>query len=168
MGKVGWALIGVLAASQLAALVKRVQSVELKTAMMRNEAAALALESERIRREFYRVYSTSPFVLTEEEAREIIRNGARKPQGENLQMEKLKTKAAGCMCKGCFKNLQSKGGVGCPFLSFDNDQCSELKAVDRVFEAAADIFNAFCFANKIDRGDMIKFLQEEKCDGVEL
>ena len=91
MGKVGWALIGVLAASQLAlsmeflelaALVKRVQSVELKTAMMRNEAAALALESERMRHEFYRVYSTSPFVLTEEEARGIIRSGERKPQGE--------------------------------------------------------------------------------------
>lgn len=53
-------------------------------------------------------------------------------------------------------------------MSFDNDQCPELKAVDRVFEAASDIFNAFCFAHKIDRGDMIKFMQEEKCDGVEL
>lgn len=83
-------------------------------------------------------------------------------------MEKLKTKAAGCICKGCLKNIQSEGGVGCPFLSFDNDQCSELKAVDRVFAAASDIFNAFCFANKIDKGDMIKFMQEEKCDGVEL
>jgi len=87
MGKVGWALIGVLAASQLAlsmeflelaALVKRVQSVELKTAMMRNEAAALALESERTRREFYRVYSTSPFVITEEEARGIVSMGVKK------------------------------------------------------------------------------------------
>lgn len=92
MSKIGWALVAVLATAQLAfamellelaSLVKRVQGIEIKTAMMKNEAAALALESERIRREFYRVYSTSPFVLTEEEARGIIRSGARKPQGEN-------------------------------------------------------------------------------------
>ena len=91
MGKVGWFLLAVLVVSQLAlsmefleltALVKRVHSVELNTAMTKNEAAALALESERIRREFYRVYSTSPFALTEEEARGIIRSGVRKPQGE--------------------------------------------------------------------------------------
>ena len=89
MGKVGWALVAVLAATQLAfamellelaSLVKRTQGIEAKTAMMKNEAAALALESERIRNNFYRVYSTSPFVLTEEEARGIIRSGARRKQ----------------------------------------------------------------------------------------
>lgn len=35
----------------------------------------MALESERMRHEFYRVYSTSPFVLTEEEVRDIVRQG---------------------------------------------------------------------------------------------
>ena len=72
-------------------------------------------------------------------------------------MEKLKTKAAGCICKGYLKNKKSNGVVGCPFLSFDNDQCSELKAVDRVFEAASDIFNAFllCEQNRQRRYDKI-------------
>lgn len=91
MSKIGWALVAVLVTVQLAfamellelaSLVKRVQGIEIKTAMMKNEAAALALESERMRNNYYRIYSISPFVLTEEEARGIIQSGARNPPGE--------------------------------------------------------------------------------------
>lgn len=84
MGKVGWALIGVLAATQLAfaielmelsSLFKRIASIDEKTAIVKNEAAVKALETERIRATYYRVLVTSPFKLTEEEARGIIRSG---------------------------------------------------------------------------------------------
>lgn len=87
MEKVGWALIGLLAALQLvcaaalfeaAELVKRTASIDERTAMIRNEAALKALESERIREEYYRVLSANPFTLTEEEAKGIIRSGVRK------------------------------------------------------------------------------------------
>lgn len=63
MSKIGWAIIGVLIATQLAfaielmelsSLMKRVASIDEKTAMMRNEAAAKDLESEKIRNAYYR------------------------------------------------------------------------------------------------------------------
>lgn len=91
MSKVGWALIGVLAVTQmafalelleLASLVKRVQGIEEKTAMVKNQTALLALENERIRANYYRIMSTSPFTLTEEEARGIIKSGVRKSEEE--------------------------------------------------------------------------------------
>lgn len=84
MKQVGWAIIGVLAATQLAfaielmelsSLFKRIASIDEKTAIIKNEAATKALETERIRETYYRVLVTSPFKLTEEEARGIIRSG---------------------------------------------------------------------------------------------
>ena len=86
MSKVGWALIGVLVVTQLAfalellelsSLFKRIASIDEKTAIVKNEAAVKALETERIRAAYYRVLVTSPFKLTEEEARGIIRNGVK-------------------------------------------------------------------------------------------
>lgn len=86
MGKVGWALIGVLVVTQLAfalelmelsSLFKRIASIDEKTAIVKNEAAVKALETERIRATYYRVLVTSPFKLTEEEARGIIRSGVK-------------------------------------------------------------------------------------------
>lgn len=93
MSKDGWvlkilmALIAVLVVTQLAlamevleavSIIKRISGIDERTAMLKNEAAVMALESERIRNNFYRVYSTSPFVLTEEEARGIIRSGVKR------------------------------------------------------------------------------------------
>lgn len=86
MKGIGWALIGVLAAAQIAtavelmelsSVVRQTASIDKETAMIRNEAALKALESERIRANYYRVLSTSPFKLTEEEARGIIKSGVR-------------------------------------------------------------------------------------------
>lgn len=93
MSKDGWvlkilmALIAVLVVTQLAlamevleavSIINQISGIDEKTAMLKNEAAVMALESERIRNNFYRVYSTSPFVLTEEEARGIIRRGVKR------------------------------------------------------------------------------------------
>ena len=86
MNKVGWAIIGVLAACQLAfaielmelsSLFRRIASIDEKTAVVKNETALKALETERIRATYYRVLVTSPFKLTEEEARGIIRSGVK-------------------------------------------------------------------------------------------
>lgn len=86
MSKVGWALIGLLAVTQivcalelmeLSSIVKETASIDRETAAIRNETALKALESERIRENYYRVLSTSPFKLTEEEAKGIIRSGVR-------------------------------------------------------------------------------------------
>ena len=87
MSKVGWALAAVLAATQLAfavelmelsSLMRRVQSIDEKTAMMKNEAAAKALETERIRNTYYRVVmNNGPFALSEETMREIIQAGVK-------------------------------------------------------------------------------------------
>lgn len=84
--KVVWALIAVMAVCQLAfafelmemsSLVKRVASVDLQTAMIKNEAAAKDLETERIRNVYYRAVTLSPMKLTEEQCREIIKEGAK-------------------------------------------------------------------------------------------
>ena len=87
MSKVGWALVAVLAATQLAfavelmelsSLMRRVQSIDEKTAMMKNEAAVKALETERIRNTYYRVVmNNGPFALSEETMREIIQAGVK-------------------------------------------------------------------------------------------
>lgn len=87
MSKVGWALVAVLAATQLvfavelmelSSLMRRVQSIDEKTAMMKNEAAAKALETERIRNTYYRVVmNNGPFTLSEETMREIIQAGVK-------------------------------------------------------------------------------------------
>lgn len=86
MGKVGWAVIFVLVVMQLmfalelmelSSLFKRIASIDEKTAIIKNEAAVKALETERIRNTYYRVLVTSPFKLTEEEARGIIRSGVK-------------------------------------------------------------------------------------------
>lgn len=62
MKGIGWALIVVLVVTQLAfaielmelaSIVKRVQSVDMQTAMLNNEAAANRLESEKQRRVYY-------------------------------------------------------------------------------------------------------------------
>lgn len=84
---IGWALIGALAAAQIAcamellelsSIVRQTASIDRETAAIRNEAALKALESERVRATYYRVLATSPFKLTEEEARGIIRSGVKK------------------------------------------------------------------------------------------
>lgn len=86
MSKVGWILVGLLAALQvltmaelleLSAAVKRTASIDEETALIRNEAALKELESERVRNTYYRVMATSPFKLTEEEARGIVRSGVK-------------------------------------------------------------------------------------------
>lgn len=62
---------------ELSSLFKRIASIDEKTAIIKNEAAVKALETERIRENYYRVLVTSPFKLTEEEARGIIRSGVK-------------------------------------------------------------------------------------------
>lgn len=78
MKGIGWALLGLMAVLQicmaleimeLSSLFKRIASIDEKTAIVKNEAAVKALETERIRATYYRVLVTSPFKLTEEEAR---------------------------------------------------------------------------------------------------
>lgn len=89
MSKIGWVVVLTLVVMQLvfaielmelSSLFKRVASIDEKTAIIKNEAAAKALETERIRETYYRVLVTSPFKLTEEEARGIIRSGVKEEQ----------------------------------------------------------------------------------------
>lgn len=84
MSKIGWVIVLTLVVMQmifalelmeLSSLFKRIASIDEKTAIVKNEAAVKALETERIRATYYRVLVTSPFKLTEEEARGIIRSG---------------------------------------------------------------------------------------------
>lgn len=84
MSKIGWVVVLTLVVMQmifalelmeLSSLMKRVASIDEKTAIVKNEAAVKALETERIRATYYRVLVTSHFKLTEEEARGIIRSG---------------------------------------------------------------------------------------------
>ncbi len=91
MSKIGWVVVLTLVVMQLAfafelmelsSLMKRIASIDEKTAIVKNEVAVKALETERIRATYYRVLVTSPFKLTEEEARGIIRNGVRKEAEE--------------------------------------------------------------------------------------
>lgn len=89
MNKIGWVVVLTLVVMQLvfaielmelSSLFKRIASIDEKTAIIKNEAAAKALETERIRETYYRVLVTSPFKLTEEEARGIIRSGVKEEQ----------------------------------------------------------------------------------------
>ena len=89
MSKIAWAIIAILVAMQLifamelmelSSLMKRIASIDEKTAVMKNEAALLELETERSRNNYYRILATSPFKLTEEEARGIIKRGVRNDQ----------------------------------------------------------------------------------------
>lgn len=86
MSKVGWVIVLTLVVMQmifalelmeLSSVMKRIASIDEKTAIVKNEAAVKALETERIRENYYRVLVTSPFKLTEEEARGIIRRGVK-------------------------------------------------------------------------------------------
>ena len=86
MSKIGWVVVLTLVVMQLvfaielmelSSLFKRIASIDEKTAIIKNEAAAKALETERIRENYYRVLVTSPFKLTEEEAKGIIRSGVK-------------------------------------------------------------------------------------------
>lgn len=90
MGKVGWALIGVLVVTQLAfalelmelsSLFKRVASVDMQTAMLNNEAAANRLESEKQRRVYYETLVNAGLFdrsfIDEDEARDIVRQGVK-------------------------------------------------------------------------------------------
>ena len=86
MSKIGWVVVLTLVVMQLvfaielmelSSLFKRIASIDEKTAIIKNEAAAKALETERIRESYYRVLVTSPFKLTEEEAKGIIRSGVK-------------------------------------------------------------------------------------------
>ena len=87
MGKIVWAVIAVLVAMQfvfamelmeLSSIMKRIASIDEKTAIAKNEAALKELETERIRANYYRVLADSPFTLTEQEAKGIIRSGVEK------------------------------------------------------------------------------------------
>lgn len=88
MKGIGWALIGVLTITQLvfaielmelASIVKRVQSVDMQTAMLNNEAAANRLESEKQRRIYYETLVNAGLFdrsfIDEDEARDIVRQG---------------------------------------------------------------------------------------------
>ena len=86
MNRVGWALILVLAACQLAyaielmelsSLFKRIASVDEKTAIVKNATANKELENERIRNTYYRVLMNGPFVLNEETVDKIIKEGVK-------------------------------------------------------------------------------------------
>ena len=90
MKGIGWALIGVLVATQLAfaielmelaSIVKRVQSVDMQTAMLNNEAAANRLESEKQRRIYYETLVNAGLFnrsfIDENEARDIVRQGVK-------------------------------------------------------------------------------------------
>lgn len=86
MNKVGWAIIGVLAATQLAfaielmelsSLFRRIASIDEKTAMVKNATANKELENERIRNTYYRVLVNGPFVVNEETVDKIIREGVK-------------------------------------------------------------------------------------------
>ena len=86
MSKIGWVVVLTLVVMQLvfaielmelSSLFKRIASIDEKTAIIKNEAAAKALQTERIRENYYRVLVTSPFKLTEEEAKGIIRSGVK-------------------------------------------------------------------------------------------
>jgi len=88
MKGIGWAIIGVLVATQLAfavelmelsSLFKRVTSVDMATAMLNNEAAANRLESEKQRRMYYETLVNAGLFdksfIDENEARDIVRQG---------------------------------------------------------------------------------------------
>lgn len=90
MKGIGWALIGVLVVTQLAFaielielanIVKRVQSVDMQTAMLNNEAAANRLESEKQRRIYYETLVNAGLFdrsfIDENEARDIVRQGVK-------------------------------------------------------------------------------------------
>ena len=90
MKGIGWALIGVLTITQLvfaielmelASIVKRVQSVDMQTAMLNNEAAANRLESEKQRRIYYETLVNAGLFdrsfIDENEARDIVRQGVK-------------------------------------------------------------------------------------------
>lgn len=90
MKGIGWALIGVLVVTQLAfaielmelaSIVKRVQSVDMQTAMLNNEAAANRLESEKQRRLYYETLVNAGLFdrsfIDENEARDIVRQGVK-------------------------------------------------------------------------------------------
>lgn len=86
MSKVGWVIVLTLVVMQmifalelmeLSSVMKRIASIDEKTAIVKNELALKQLEAERIRANYYRVLSTSPFKLTEEEAMGIIRSGVK-------------------------------------------------------------------------------------------
>lgn len=64
MSRIGWVMVLLLLILQigmalelydLSASMKRIQSIDEETAMMRNEAAAKSLESEKVRYNYYRV-----------------------------------------------------------------------------------------------------------------
>ena len=90
MKGIGWALIGVLVVTQLAFaielmelanIVKRVQSVDMQTAMLNNEVAANRLESEKQRRLYYETLVNAGLFdrsfIDENEARDIVRQGVK-------------------------------------------------------------------------------------------
>lgn len=86
MKGIGWVLIGVLVVCQLAfalelmelaSIVKRIASIDIETAMVKNAAANKELENERIRNTYYRVLVNGPFVLKEETVDKIIREGVK-------------------------------------------------------------------------------------------
>lgn len=90
MKGIGWVLVGLLAAAQLtfaielmelSSLVKRIASIDEKTAMLNNEAAANRLESEKQRRIYYEtlvnvgIFNRS--FIDEDAARDIVRQGVK-------------------------------------------------------------------------------------------
>lgn len=90
MKGIGWAIIGVLVVTQLAFaielmelanIVKRVQSVDMQTAMLNNEAARHHLESEKQRRMYYETLVNAGLFdrsfIDENEARDIVRQGVK-------------------------------------------------------------------------------------------
>lgn len=90
MGKVVWALIGVLVVTQLAfalelmelsSLFKRIASVDMQTAMLNNEAAVNRLESEKQRRIYYETLVNAGLFdktfIDENEVRDIVHQGVK-------------------------------------------------------------------------------------------
>ena len=88
MGKVVLAVLAVLVVTQIAtafelmelsSLFKRVASIDEKTAMLNNEAAANRLESEKQKRIYYETLVNIGLFdrafIDENEAREIVRQG---------------------------------------------------------------------------------------------
>lgn len=90
MRGIGWAIIGVLVATQLAfavelmelsSLFKRIASIDEKTAIMKNEAARHHLESEKQRHVYYETLVNAGLFdrsfIDEDAAREIVRQGVK-------------------------------------------------------------------------------------------
>lgn len=86
MAKIGWALVLLLLVMQAVVFVQlyesnqtiaRVLELDEETAILKNQAALLEVQNERIRHNYYKVLEGGPLVLTEEQVADIIKQGVK-------------------------------------------------------------------------------------------